>query len=318
MANTTQSDIPVLPISDSIIQFIILVYKVILAYGEAIANLFKKAKRKNIRGQNVLITGSGHGLGREMALKFAQLGANLILVDINQVNNEKVKEEILVRYPNLRVSAHSIDIRDENKVSLLAEECKRSLGPNKCVDILVNNAGIVQCRSFFDLSPQLVERTFQVNCLAHIWTAKHFLPDMIKQKRGHVVAISSIAGLIGGKYLTDYCASKFAVVGLMDSLENEIHDGCDKNKDIHFTTVCPSCMSTGMFQTFTSRFDWLLPVLNAEQVAACIMDAILTNKSRVVIPPITLLFHRLSYILPNKVRSLVVDYLDYGVKPHTN
>lgn len=317
MAN--QSDIHALPapsLVESSMQFAVLVYRVVLAYYQAVVNLFKGTKKKDIRGQNVLITGSGHGLGRELALKFAQFGANLILVDINEVNNKQLEEKIIERFPHLKVSAHSIDIRDENKVALLAAECKRLLG-GKCVDILINNAGIVQCRPFFELSPKLVERTFQVNCLAHIWTAKHFLPDMIEQKRGHIVAISSIAGLIGSKFLADYCASKFAVVGLMEALECEIHHGGD-NENIHFTTVCPSCMSTGMFKTFTSRFSRLLPVLNAEQVASCIVEAILTNKTRVVIPPITLLFHRLSYLIPNRVSCLVQDYLDYGVKPHTD
>ena len=115
--------------------------------------------------------------------------------------------------------------------------------------------------------------------------------------------------------LLSLSSSKFAVVGLMDSLEREIHDQ-GANKDIHLTTICPTCMSTGMFQTFTSRFSWLLPVLNAEQVADCIVDAVLANKSFAAIPPITLLFHRLSYLLPSKVNLLVQDYLNYGVRPH--
>lgn len=101
----------------------------------------------------------------------------------------------------------------------------------------------------------------------------------------------------------------------MDSLEREIHDR-GANKDVHVTTICPSCMSTGMFETFTSRFSWLLPILDAGQVADCIVDAVLTNKSLAAIPPITLFFHRLSYLMPTKVSLLVQDYLDYGVQPH--
>ena len=88
-------------------------------------------------------------------------------------------------------------------------------------------------------------------------------------------------------------ASKFAVVGLMDSLEREIHhDGANRN--VHLTTICPSSISTGMFQTFTSRFNWLLPVLNADQVASRIIDSVLTNKGLVAIPSITLFMYRFS------------------------
>lgn len=112
-------------------------------------------------------------------------------------------------------------------------------------------------------------------------------------------------------------ASKFAVIGLMDSLEREIHDK-GANKDIHLTTICPSCISTGMFQTFRSRFSWLLPILDAQMVASYILDAVLTNKSFIAVPPITLFFHRLSSAVPTKANYLVQEYLDYGVKPHSN
>lgn len=181
-----------------------LFYKITLAYIEAILNVIQPAKRKSIKGKNVLITGSGHGLGRELALKFAQQGANLVLVDINEQNNDKVRQEIRKNYSdsNVKVFAYSVDIRDESSVKKLAQKCSLELGGS--VDILINNAGIVQCLPFLNLSPTLVERTFQVNVLAHMWTIKHFLPAMIENKSGHIVAISSIAGLIGGKYLTDY------------------------------------------------------------------------------------------------------------------
>lgn len=94
-------------------------------------------------------------------------------------------------------------------------------------------------------------------------------------------------------YIYIYSASKFAVVGLMDSLSKEIRER-DANRNIHFTTVCPSSMSTGMFKNLTTRFDWLLPVLKADDVASHTMFAILTNKPFCVIPPVALLFHRLS------------------------
>lgn len=185
----------------SVLKFIILFFKILAIYIDVCSSFFRPQKKKSIKGQNVLITGSGHGLGREMALKFSQLGVNLVLVDINVANNEQVKKDILDRTKSIKVLTYSIDIRQEDEVEKLAKSIKQELGD---IDILVNNAGIVQCLPFLELSSTLVERTFQVNTLAHIWTIKHFLPGMIKNKRGHIVAIASIAGLIGNKYLTDY------------------------------------------------------------------------------------------------------------------
>lgn len=103
----------------------------------------------------------------------------------------------------------------------------------------------------------------------------------------------------------------------MESLDREIHVD-DGNDDIHLTTICPVSMSTGMFQTFTSRFSWLLPVLKADQVADQILDSVLTNRRLVAIPHITLMMHRLSSLIPTKVNYLVQDFLDYGVKPHAH
>lgn len=185
----------------SAVKFLVLVYKVLLVYIDVILGLFRAKIRKSIKGQNVLITGAGHGLGRELAHKLADEGANLVLVDINEANNEKVKQELMKKNKSTKVLTYSVDIRDESNVAKLANSVQADLGD---IDILINNAGIVQCLPFLELSPALVERTFQVNTLSHVWTVRHFLPNMIKNKRGHVVAISSIAGLIASKYLTDY------------------------------------------------------------------------------------------------------------------
>lgn len=114
---------------------------------------------------------------------------------------------------------------------------------------------------------------------------------------------------------TQNSASKFAVVGFMDALDKELHDG-GLNANVNLTTVCPSSMSTGMFQTFTSRFSWLLPVLSAEQVASRVVDAVKCNEAFIVLPPMSLLFYRLSFIIPPKVTQVVQEYLDYGVQPH--
>lgn len=189
----------------SVLKFLVLIYKVTLVYIDVILGLFRPRERKSVKGQNVLITGAGHGLGRELALRFAHEGANLVLVDINEVNNEKVKQEIAGKFKStkLKVLAYTADIREETNVAQLADKVRADLGGGD-IDILINNAGIVQCLPFLELKPALVERTFQVNTLAHVWTVRHFLPAMIKNQRGHVVAISSIAGLLASKYLADY------------------------------------------------------------------------------------------------------------------
>ncbi len=91
----------------------------------------------------------------------------------------------------------------------------------------------------------MIEKTFQVNTMAHLWLGKAFLPSMIEKNHGHVVTIASMAGKFGMAGLCDYCASKFAAVGFDESLRNElVHMGKD---NVHTTVVCPYFINTGMF-----------------------------------------------------------------------
>ncbi|KAH6924312.1 hypothetical protein HPB50_015137 [Hyalomma asiaticum] len=121
---------------------------------------------------------------------------------------------------------------------------------------------------------------------------QEFLPGMLVQKEGHIVAMSSIAGYVGTGYLTDYCASKFAVRGLMCALDEELYQLGLLDK-IKLTTVCPMAINTGMFKEPKSRFPWLAPILETRAVADRTLDAILREQLEVVIPHRILVMHRL-------------------------
>ena len=97
-------------------------------------------------------------------------------------------------------------------------------------------------------------RTFNVNVVAHFRTIQHFLPDMIKQKKGHIVTIGSLAGMAGSPRLSDYCASKFAVIGLDDALRSELFMKGHSDY-ISTTIVCPFITNTGMFKGCSSKVD---------------------------------------------------------------
>lgn len=97
--------------------------------------------------------------------------------------------------------AYQCDITDEASIARLAEQVERDLGE---VDILVNNAGIVNCVPFEAMTSAQIRKTFEVNTFAHFWTMRQFLPSMKRRRSGHIVAVSSIAGLLGTANLTDY------------------------------------------------------------------------------------------------------------------
>ena len=121
-----------------------------------------------------------------------------------------------------------------------------------------------------------------VNLLSLFWLTRSFLPDMIKEDSGHIVNISSAAGLIGVAGLSDYSATKFGVFGFNESLRMELRK--KKINGVKTTVVCPFYINTGMFKGVKSRFNFLLPILKEKYVCKKIISAIQKNKAVLIMP----------------------------------
>lgn len=120
------------------------------------------------------------------------------------------------------------------------------------VSLLFNNAGVLSGRSLLDTPDHMIERSFNVNVIAHFWTVKAFLPTMIEKDHGHIVTIASMAGYVGIAKLIDYCSSKFAAVGFDEALRLELEVMGVEN--VHTTVICPYFIqATGMFDDVNSR-----------------------------------------------------------------
>ena len=295
-----------------IVEVIGLFYQIIYIYLECLKSVFFGRQEKDVSCQVVVITGAGHGFGRELALEFASRGANLALIDINLQGVEEVAKHLSHLYPELKVFPLKCDVTSVNDVNDVFTEIKESLGP---VDILVNNAGVVSCKPILDLDARSIVRTFNVNCISHFWTIQAVLPDMIQRRTGHLVTVSSSTGLTGVANLTDDCASKFASIGLMKALELELQSNGFRDL-IHLSTICPLAMSTGMFQSPKSRFPAVFGTLDPVSAAKKAVYGILTNESLVCIPKRFEYFHRISQVTPSKVSSMVQQFFEYGVDAH--
>lgn len=228
-----------------------------------------------LKNSTVLITGGARGIGYLTAEIALQKGSTVVLWDIDEAAlNQAVSR--------LGAGAHgyAVDITDRHAVYAAADRVRDEVG---AVDVLINNAGIVTGKSFLELSDEMIERTFQVNSLSLFWTARAFLPEMVKRNRGHIVTIASAAGLVGVPKLADYSASKFAAVGFDESLRIEMKMS---SPGVKTTLVCPFYINTGMFDGIKSRIPWLLPMLEEREVARDIVYAIETNRQRLFLPPV--------------------------------
>lgn len=252
--------------------------------------------KKDVSEDIVLVTGAGSGIGRSLALRFAREGCVVVTWDINPVANEETC--LLARKNGGRCEAYVVDVADRLAVYRTAELVKKEVGK---VTILINNAGIVAGKHLMDLPDSGIENLFRVNTLALFWTCRAFLPDMKEMNKGHVVNIASLAGLFGLEKLTDYCATKHAIIGFSKALMLEFRYG---GHDIHVTTVCPGLISTGLFEGFNMG---LVPVLRPEKVAEEVMTSVKLNEAMVILPRFLNLLLVSQGILPGEAFTVLSE-----------
>merc|ERR1719167_739551 len=246
-------------------------------------------KKEVISGQIVLVTGGGSGIGRLMCLRFARLGAIVVTWDINDAGNKETVA--MIKKEGNKAFDFKVDMTNREGIYAAAKETKSKVGK---VSILVNNAGIVSGTALLDTPDAKIIRTFDVNILAHFWTLKAFLPHMIERKMGHIVNVASLAGHSGTNKLVDYCASKFAAVGLDEALRVEMF--VQGHSDyIKTTVVCPYYISTGMFAGVYSK---IIPILEPEYVADKAVAGCLANREVLLLPWWSYMLIALKAIVP--------------------
>uniref|UniRef100_F7FQY2 Short-chain dehydrogenase/reductase family 16C member 6-like n=1 Tax=Monodelphis domestica TaxID=13616 RepID=F7FQY2_MONDO len=259
--------------------------------------------KKKVAGEIVLITGAGSGLGRLLTIDFARQGAIVVLWDINQEGLSETCRLARKYNPN-GVHAYTCDCSKRLEIYRVAEQVKKEVGD---VTILINNAGIVTGKLFLETSDEHIEKSFLINSFAHIWTYKAFLPAMMAANHGHLVCISSLAGLVGMNKLGDYCASKFASFGFAESIYFELRDL--KKHGIKTTIVCPYFIKTGMFSGCTTKFPALFPLLEPEYIAHKIMKAILEEQVYLITPKLAYLTLALKQVISSKMALALGDFL---------
>ncbi|CAG9328670.1 unnamed protein product [Blepharisma stoltei] len=246
----------------------LLIYK----FGKKVV----RGQGKAIKGEIAFITGAASGIGKQLAKNLAALGAKVIIADINLEAANALRDELNGKgYQTIAVHC---DVTNRASVSLAAETAKQQFGDPT---ILINNAGIVSGKSFTETSLEVMERTMKVNVISHFYTLKEFLPAMIAADKGHIVTIASAAGLSGTGGLVDYCASKFAAVGLDEALRSELRF---KNSKVKTTCVCPYFINTGMFEGVKLSWRFLFPLLDETWVGKRIVEAIRHNEPVLVMP----------------------------------
>ncbi|KAL6254267.1 hypothetical protein P5V15_014882 [Pogonomyrmex californicus] len=265
----------------------------------------KKYKMKSIDGEIALVTGGGGGLGRLLSLRLADLGAIVIVWDINEIGIEETVK--LVRAAGGTCYGYVCDLCDRTDIYKKAKIIQEEIGK---VTILINNAGIVTGMKFLDTPDKLIIRTMDVNVMSHFWTVKAFLPLMLENNKGHIVSVASLAGQCGVPKLVDYCASKFAAMGFDEALRMELEY---EGYNINTTVVCPYFIrSTGMFDDVKSRY---IPTLSPNAVADRIITAMRCNEKYAIIPGYLQILLSLKWIFPWACSAMLLRGLVKDASP---
>ena len=216
----------------------------------------------------VVLTGASSGIGRAAAHAFARRGATLVLA----ARRGDVLEEVVRECRELGGQAVAVptDTTDPNAVTRLANEAAARFGR---IDVWVNDAAVTMFGRIDEAPLESFRRVIETNLFGYVHGARAALPYFRRQGHGVLINVASVAGKIGQPYTSAYCASKFAVVGLSESIRQELmlHD-----PGLHVCTVLPATIDTPIFQhaaNYTGRAAQAMPpVYQPEDVAAAIVE----------------------------------------------
>ena len=235
----------------------------------------------DISGRTAVITGAAMGIGLATARRLVRGGCAVAIWDINQTALESACAEL--RGMGGKVFGAICDISDPVAVRACASQTIDKLGP---VDILINNAGYVRGGDLLDVSEDTLAKTVGVNLTSVLYTTRAFLPGMYDRNLGHVVNISSAAGILGVPGMAAYSAAKWGVWGLTESLR---HEARNRNKrGVRFSSIHPSYIATGMFAgaRMSGLGALLVPQLKSHDIIAeCIVEQALKKGKPLLIRP---------------------------------
>ena len=223
----------------------------------------------------VLVTGGASGIGFLMGKKSLQKGAkHLIIWDINSQLMDEASS--VLRSDGFSVSTRQVDVSDPVNVD---EAAKEVILDFKKVDILFNNAGIIVGKPFHEHTSQDISRTIGVNQLALMYCTNAFLPAMMEHNSGHIIGITSSAGLTPNPGMVVYVSSKWGAVGWIESLRLELKNS---HPGIKFLNVMPGYIKSKMFNGVTPPR--MMPLLDPEKLTDAIIDAVIHNKTTLKAP----------------------------------
>jgi NAD(P)-dependent dehydrogenase (short-subunit alcohol dehydrogenase family) len=246
-------------------------------------------ERRALAGKVVAITGGARGIGKATAAALVGRGCRVAIGDLDLALAEETAAGL-----GGGTLALPLDVTDRSSFSAFLDEAERQLGP---LDVLINNAGIMPVTQLVDESEESIRRQVDINLHGVIAGTQMAIERMQPRHRGHIVNIASQAGKGGLPGIATYAATKHAVVGLTESVRWEL-----RGSGIDLSCVMPTVVNTELTSGVGQR--WVKPV-EAEDVAASIVDALETNRYDVWVPKENGAVYKVIGLLPRTWREAI-------------
>lgn len=234
-----------------------------------------------LAGRTALVTGASRGIGKRIAVALAKEGMNLVLSARSLDALQETAES--ARAAGVRVSSIATDLADLSTVATLAERAEAE-SPNG-IAVLVNNAAIEHAQRFDEVDSGAIENMVRVNLTAPMILTRELLPHMIRRGEGHIVNISSLAGLVATPYDDTYAATKHGLVGFSRSLRLTLRS---EGHPVGVSVICPAFVEEdGMYETASKESGGTAPfaigTVPMRRVERAVVQAIRRNDAEVVL-----------------------------------
>ncbi len=190
-----------------------------------------------LSGKSAIVTGAGRGIGKATALRFAREGADVLVPDLDRATSEQTARAIQAL--GRKGIPLQMDVTRLADIRRMVDTAMREFGK---IDILINNAGITQVRDPMKLTEEEWDRTLSINAKAAFFCLQAVAREMIPRRSGVILNAASISGRAGKPMLVDYCASKFAVIGITQSMALAL-----AKHGIRVNAVAPGIVDTDMW-----------------------------------------------------------------------